>query len=272
MRKYLIVLFSAACLMGIFYGYSVYNAKQDELDVALREINFLRLRPASKLHTVGALYYMGWWDPSNFTVICSPPKEMLAKYVRHSKSAAIGGARTLQGTFTSHISAKAAQPINGKGSLDDRRFITARYELADVNIDEIELGPSSEVYDKLMQIQSCSDVVTKYLKSGYICQDLQVLRASVVFKRDSETDTGANLDSDTEEKLGAEIEAELGVSVTDTEGRSTSGEGLQWGIQMAPLCISPDHARFDRMLPRNNFDKILNFVKFNILERILPGT
>jgi hypothetical protein len=272
MRKYLVILLSAASLMGLFYGYSVYNAKQDDLDVALREINFLRLKPASKFHTVGALYFIGWWDPSNVTVICSPPKGILAKYVRHSKSAILGGTRTLQGTYTSHISAKGGQPINGNGSLDDKRFITARYELTDVNIDEIELGDSSDVYDQLMQRQSCSDVVTKYLKSGYICQDLQVLKASVLFKRDSETDTVANLDSDTEKKLGAEIEAELGVRVTDTEGRSTSGEGLQWGIQMTPLCISPDHARFDRTLPRNNFDKILNFIKFNILEHILPGT
>ena len=88
MHKYLIILLSAASLMGIFYGYSVYNAKQDDLDVALREINFLRLKPASTFHTVGALYLIGW-DLSNVTVICSPPKEILDKYVRHSKSAAI---------------------------------------------------------------------------------------------------------------------------------------------------------------------------------------
>jgi hypothetical protein len=272
MRKYLIILVSAASLMGIFYGYSVYNAKQDDLDIALREINFLRLKPASKFHTVGALYYMGWWDMSNVTVICSPPKEILAKYIHHSKSAAIGGTRTLQGTYTSHITAKTGQPINGKGSFDDKRFITVRYELADVNIDEIELGPSSDVYERLMQAPSCSDVVSKYLTSGYVCQDIQILVASVLFKRDSETDTGANLDADTEKALGAEIEAALGVRMTDNEGRSTSGEGLQWGIQMTPVCISPQHARFNRTFPRNTFDKILNFIKFNILEPILPGT
>lgn len=258
--------------MGIFYGYSVYNAKQDDLDVALREINFLRLKPASTFHTVGALYFMGWWDLSNVMVICSPPKEILAKYVHHSKSAAMGGTRTLQGTYTSHIKAKAGQPINGKGSLDDKSFITARYELADVNIDEIELGQSGEVYTQLMQTPSCNDAVTKYLTSGYICQDLQLLNTSVLFKRDSETDTGANLDSNTEKALGAEIEAELGVRVTGSEGRSTSGEGLQWGIQMTPLCMTPEHARFNRTLPRNTFDKVVNFIKFNILEPMLPGT
>ena len=271
MRKYLLILLSAASLMGIYYEYSMYNAKQDDLDVALREINFLRLKPASTLHTVGALYLIGW-DLSNVTVICSPPKEILAKYVRHSKSAAIGGTRTLQGTYTSHITAKASQPIDGKGSLDDKRLITVRYELADVNIDEIELGRSGEVYTQLMNTPICNDAVTKYLSSGYICQDLQLLKASVLFKRNSETDSGANLDADTEKALGAEIEAELGVRVTDKEGRSTSGEDLQWGIQMTPLCISPLQARFNRTLPRNNFDKVANFIKFNILEPILPGT
>jgi hypothetical protein len=272
MRKFLIILLSAIGLLGIFYGYSVYNAKQDDLDVALREINFLRLKPASTLHTVGALYFIGWWDPSDVRVICSPPKEILAKYVRHSKSAAIGGARSLQGTYTSHITAKAGQPINENGSLDDKRFITARYELANVNIDEIELGASSEVYDQLMQRQSCSDEVTKLLKSGYICQDVQLLLASAFLTRDSETDTGANLDLDTKKALVSEMETALGAHVIVNEGRSEAGEDLQWGIQMAPLCVAPQGARFQRTFPLNGIDKFVNWIKFNVLEHILPAT
>jgi hypothetical protein len=271
MRKYIIILLSAAGLMGMFYAYSVSNAEQDDLDVALHEINFLRLKPASKLHTVGALYFIGWWDISNVTPICSPPKEILAKYIHHSKSEDMGGSRILQGTYTSHIKANADQAINGKGSLDDKRFITVHYELINVNIDEIELGPSSEVYDQLMQTQSCSDMVTRYLKSGYICQDLELLKASALFKRDSDSETGAKLDMNTEKALAAEIDAAMGVHVTDNEGRSEAGEGLEWGIQMTPLCLTPLDAWFQRALPRNNFDKVVNFIKFNILERVLPA-
>jgi hypothetical protein len=89
MRKYLIILLSSAGLMGIFYWYSVYNAEQDKLDVALREINFLRIKPASMLDTLGALYVIDWLDLSINHVICSPPKEIVAKYVHHSKSAAM---------------------------------------------------------------------------------------------------------------------------------------------------------------------------------------
>jgi hypothetical protein len=55
------------------------------------------------------------------------------------------------------------------------------------------------------------------------------------------------------------------------EGQFTVREGLQWGIQMARLCVTPDGARFLRTLPRNNFDRMLNFIKFNILEPIPPS-
>lgn len=114
MHKYLIILLSAAGLMGIFYGYSVHNAEQDDLDVTLRESDFLRIRPASTLHTVGGIYFIEP-DLSTFKPICSPTPEIVAQYVRHSESATIGGTRTFEGTYTSHIQAKAEQAINGKG-------------------------------------------------------------------------------------------------------------------------------------------------------------
>jgi hypothetical protein len=255
--------------MGIFYTYSRYNAEQDDLDVALREINYLRLKPASKLHTVGALYFIEP-DLSGYTPICSPTPEVLAKYVHNSPGEQEFGDRTFQGTFSSHIKANADQLINGKGSVDDKRFIRVHYELTNVNISAIDVAPSGEVYDQLMNTPSCNKAVTKYLNMpGYICQDLGLLVASAHFNLDSETDLSADLD--TKNALASEIEAATGAHVTVGEGRSTSGEGLQWGMQMAPLCIAPTWARYQRTFPRNSFDRILNFIKFNIVEPILPA-
>jgi hypothetical protein len=265
MRKFLIILLSATGLMGILYAYSLYNVEQDDLDVALREINYLRLKPASKLHTVGALYFIAP-DLSDYTPICSPTPEVLAKYVHYSPSEKEFGDRTFQGTYTSHIKANADQLINGKGSIGDSRFIRVHYELTHVNISAIDVAPSGEVYDQLMNMPSCSKAVLKYLNlSGYICQDLGLLVASALFKLDSETDASADLDTKT--ALASEIEAATNVHLTDTKGRSAA-EALQWGIRMAPLCMAPPWALYQRTLPRNKFDRMLNFIKFNILEPI----
>lgn len=275
MPKYLIAILSAAGFMGIFYGYSVANAERDDLVVKLRDkYDMLPIRPVSKLHTVGTLYFIEP-DLSRYTPLCSLPEEILGKYKHQSPGQIISGTRTIQGTYTSHVKAKAEQAINGNGSIDDERFITVRYELSDVMISQINVDSSVEVYDQLMKRQSCSKAVTDYLNvPGYICQDLELLVASSFFKLDSETETGATLDVDTEKEkaVASYVEATWGVHLNGKEGRSESGEKLQWGIQMAPKCITPPWARYQRTLPRNYFERILNFIKFNILEPILPAT
>ncbi|PNE10801.1 MAG: hypothetical protein CR217_12295 [Beijerinckiaceae bacterium] len=264
MRKYLIAILSAAGFIGIFYVYSVANAERDDLVVTLHDkYDMLPIRPVSKLHTVGTLYFV---EPnlSRFTALCSLPEDILVKYKHQSPGQTIRGTRNFK--------ANAVQALNGRGSLNDERFISVRYELSDVMISQINVDSSVEVYDQLMKRQSCSKAVTDYLNvPGYICQDLELLAASSFFMLDSEAESGAKLDVDTEKALGAEIEAALGVRVTDNEGRSTSGERLQWGIQMARKCITPPSGRFLRTFPRNYFDRMLNFIKFNLLEPILPA-
>jgi hypothetical protein len=266
-RKLLIIILSLTIPLGILYTYFFYSAETDDLVIALRDVSFLPVRPPSNLHTVGAIYYI---EPELGTVtkLCEPTKEISDRYIHKSRSAVVSGARTLQGTYVSKIKAKT---VGGKSSVDDRRSIKVHYELTNVHVSAIAVDSSKTLYDQLMNTKDCSDMVTKYLDlSGYICQDLQLLEASASFKLNSESDTGASLDLDTERALASEVEARMNVRLT--EGRSTAGEGLQWGIQMARLCITPTWARYPRTLPRNNFDRMLNFIKFNILEPILPAT
>lgn len=190
-----------------------------------------------------------------------------------SASADTSGARTYQGTYVSKIKAKSGQMIGGNSSVDDQRSIKVHYELTNVRIYEIPVDSSKTLYDQLMNSKNCSDVVTNYLNlPGYICQDLQLLVASASFKLNSESETGANLDLDTEKAVASDFEAATNVHLTNEEGKSTTGQGLQWGMRMARLCITPTWARYPRTLPRNNFERMLNFIKFNILEPILPAT
>ena len=247
MRKMLVIAVSLTILLGALYAHFFYSAETDELVIALRDDSFLPIKPPSNLHVVGAIYYIEP-DLGTVTKLCQPTPDISKKYMHDSASADASGARTYQGTYVSTIKANSDQKVGGKSSVDDQRSIKVHYQLTNVRIYEIPVASSKDLYDQLMNTKNCSDVVKNYLNlPGYICQDLQLLKASVLFKSDSETDTGANLDSDSQKALGAEIEAKLGVRVTDNEGRSTSGEGLQWGIQMAivhnsTLGTVPTHA------------------------------
>lgn len=37
------------------------------------------------------------------------------------------------------------------------------------------------------------------------------------------------------------------------------------------ICLMPLDGRFQRALPRSAFDRLVNFAKFRLIERILPG-
>jgi len=270
MRKLVILILSLTVPLGLLYAYFFYNAETDDLVIALRDYSFLPVKPASKLHTVGAIYFIEP-DLSTFTQLCSPPKEISERYIHESPSAVVTGARTLQGTYVSKLKAATDKMIGGNGSVDDKRSIKLNYELTNVHVYEMDVDSSKIILDQLMNTKDCGDIVSKYLNvSGYICQDIQLLVASALFKFNSETDTGASLDSDTKNALASEIEAATNVRLSDNEGRSTTGEGLEWGIQMARLCVTPNWARFQRTFPRNNFDRFSDFVKFNILEPLFP--
>jgi len=62
------------------------------------------------------------------------------------------------------------------------------------------------------------------------------------------------------------------VQLTERAGRLVTGSALKYGIAMNPTCMAPPHARFERILPKTGFDRFMNFVKFRLLEPILPGT
>jgi len=40
---------------------------------------------------------------------------------------------------------------------------------------------------------------------------------------------------------------------------------------MNPTCLAPLRGHFQRILPRNRFDRLVNFVKFDILEPLWPA-
>jgi len=64
----------------------------------------------------------------------------------------------------------------------------------------------------------------------------------------------------------------LNAELKEKAGRLMPGTALKCGIAMNPTCLSPLNARFRHVLPRSTYDRVMNFVKFRLIEPILPGT
>lgn len=275
MRKLLIIILSSTISLSAVYAlylYMSHSQEEDSLVIALRDDSFFPIKPPSKLHTVGAIYYIEP-DLGRITRLCTPHDEISEKAVHKSPSAVVQGTYASKIKYGSQINAKTGQMLEGRSSVNDQRAIKLNFKLTNVLIYQIDVDSGKSVLETLMNRKDCIDAVTEYWHlGGYICQNTQLLVATALFGRDWESDTVASLDLDTKNALASEIEAATGARATDIGGQSTSGEGLQWGMQMPPLCISPPWAKFPRTFPRNNFDRMINFIKFNILEPILPAT
>lgn len=114
-------------------------------------------------------------------------------------------------------------------------------------------------------------MVSDYLnRSGYICQALQILVAS--YKDNSEIDAGTSLEADTNKSPESDTEAAMSTKVSGNDGKSKGGRDLQLGIQMAPSCVSPKWAWSLRTFPQSDLDRILDFIKFNLLEPMRRAT
>jgi hypothetical protein len=66
--------------------------------------------------------------------------------------------------------------------------------------------------------------------------------------------------------------ADTNAQLEEKSGRLVSGSALKYGIAMNPTCLTPLHGLFKRVLPRSAYERFLDFVKFRLVEPILPGT
>jgi hypothetical protein len=246
----------------------------DPVGVVLRGYGLLPVRLPSTLMNVGSLYYI---DSSVrvFTPICHADSTDLVSIKQSGPSQAIQESLQRNGQFSTGVALDLGWLFNGR---TDRNY-TARVQasLTDVGLDEIPLGPNSLIFTKLMNTPSCNDVAMRYLRAGgYVCQGQMTLRANLEFKLDNDTQsklatTASASSTEIKDLVKLAVESQGNQSVVFREGRLLSGKQLTYGVTMTPLCLAPLNSRFERVLPQNTYDRIKNFVLFNIIEPLLPA-
>ena len=274
MRKMTMLALTAAVLAVPAAAYYLTTPSNDPFGDTLREYGFVPINPPSNLMTVGSLYYV---DPKvkDFTTICSAEKSDLEEAVVSSRSLEMQESLERNGQLATGVKIDLGWML--KGSLDKNYVVKVHSSLTDVVLDEIPLGPNWLIFAKLMEKPQCNQMAMRYIQAGgYVCQGQKILRATAEFKldRDAQSKLGANATAtpgDVKDIVKLAVETQSDQAVVDKEGRLLAGKALEYGVSMTPVCLAPPNSRFERVLPRTELGRIINFVLFNIVEPILPA-
>jgi hypothetical protein len=257
--------------------YFASRAHGDQLSDTLRSLGYLPINPPSNLMNLGSLYYLDS-DVKFFKTICRADADDLNDAVIKSPSTKTLADELDSGNYSIGIKLAADTVGSQRGNVADNYVRKVHYSLTDVQLYEIPLGANRKIYSKLMARGDCSDAVWDNIDAGgYVCQGQQIMEATVEYdlKLEGEKTTKAAGDSDVSavaEAVKVAVQAESGAQLIEKAGRFVTGSSLEYGIAMNPTCLAPPHARFERILPASTLGKFINFVKFRVLEPILPGT
>jgi len=263
-------LVTAAAVPPVVYYLT--RSPGDPLTETLKRYGFLPIMPPSNLMEVGSLYYVNT-AVTEFKAICRVDKADLQDGIAQSRSFEMQQDLERNGGFATSM--KVDFSVLFGANVGGNYVQKVHASLTDVLIDEITLGANWLIFAKLMEKPECSQVATQVLSDGgYVCQGQKILHATARYGLDEqnklEINTKANAD-DVKSILKAAIETQGNQSVVDKNGSLFAGSALEYGVSMTPTCLAPLHARFARVLPRTAFGRFVNFVKFNIIEPILPA-
>lgn len=270
-----LALIATIIVPGAWYFNS--RPSEDELNDTLKALGYLPITPPSNLLNLGSLYYVDR-DAKFFKTLCAVESDDLRGAVVESPSTSTLADELHSGNYSIGIKLNVETLGSGHGSVADKYVTKVHYSLSDVHLYEIALGTNHKIYNKLMAQDDCNKAVLDYINAGgYVCQGQQILKATVEFDlrlRGGRTmGAGAQTDATTVARaLKVATHADSNAELDERSGRLVTGTALKYGIAMNPTCLTPLTGRFQRVLPRSTFDRFMNFVKFRLIEPILPGT
>jgi hypothetical protein len=271
-------LFSlAAMVAGTMTAAAAYEWNKpstDPLDDTLREYHFRRINPPSNLITLGTLYYV---DPvaKSYTLICAADKSDLDGHVVASPTWELQEKLERKGRFNTGVTVDFRAAI--KGGVDNNYVQSVHASLTQVVLEEIPLAPNRRIFAKLMDDPDCARIAVELVEAGgYVCQGQKTLQATAEYKLARDVENKLEVDGkltpdELKEIMREAIESQAHESVAIREDRLFAGSALKYGILMNPTCLMPKRGRFDRILPDTTFDRVMNYIKFHIIERLAPA-
>ena len=259
--KVALVLAVAAAPILVYVALSL-GTPGTALERTLWDIGFYPVRPPSTLVAPGSIYHVSA-DGRFYTIICKADERETLPLMERSPSEETVARELQNGAFKLDLASAGAINAKLKGDVVE----SVNYSLRDVSVLEIPLEKNEEIFVRLTQRKSCRDVVDRLLENGeLVCQGQSVLRATVEYQL--VTKGGAEGEARLADipSVEAALEAAISTRVAFDNGRFVSGTALHYGVKVNPICVTRPTDREPRYLPRNDFDRLANFVRYT-----LPG-
>jgi hypothetical protein len=279
MRRFgLTVIAVLAAVTGLptAYYYFMKPDTGDQLDNTLRAMGFFPINPPNNLISLGSLYYV---DSSArfFRTICPVDLNDLRNSITQSPSTRTVADALYSGSFKVGNDLAGATTTTGSG-FNNNYLSRVKYSLSDVQLYEVDLSTNMMIMHRLMEKQSCRDAVDEVFRAGgYVCQGQTLLEANAVFnveiKDAKASDLEVNLTKAAAfEAVKSAVSAKSNVDLVENSGKLVTGSALKYGVTMNPTCLAPSRARFARILPVTAVGRFWNYIKFNLVEPLLPAT
>jgi hypothetical protein len=233
------------------------------LERTLWDIGFYPVKPPSKLVGPGSIYHVSR-DGKFYTTICKADEQAIRHVMERSPSEEMI-ARELQKAAYG-LGADPTRLINAK--LDSDVVESVHYTLSAVSVQEIPLDKNDEIFVKLTEREGCQRVIDRLLQEGeFVCQGQSVLLATVEYQLTAKASAGGNatIAPENAPSIKAALEAAVNAKIEFDQGRFISGTGLHYGVKVNPTCVTRPTDRASRQLPKNNFDRLVNFVLLDVL-------
>jgi hypothetical protein len=246
---------------------------EDPMVQTLHEIGFVRIPLPSNLMNVGSLYYVDA-HLRDFKTACHASPSDLGDDVMVSHSGDIEKILERKGELETDVVVDFSALFSA--NFGDNYVHRVHLSLTDVLVEELPLDRGEDIAVKLMKEPRCGSVAMRYINDaprGYVCQVQKTLKATAEIKLDREVqdklETSAK-SPDVNGKIKEAIETQTNLSVVERDGRFFTGTALTYGVSMSPTCLAPGTALFQRVLPQNRFERMVNFVKFDVVEPLWP--
>jgi hypothetical protein len=262
-RKIKIAVAAAVAAIPAVYLLTMVGSSRNALDRSLWDMGFYPLKPPSTLVGPGSIYHVTR-DGKYYVTVCKADQADITPLIERSPSEEMVARELQKGSYS--LSADGVKSINAR--LDGDVFESAHYTLSSVSVLEISLANNRAIATRLQENKDCDEAINELLKNReFVCQGQAVLLASAEYRLTSKAGGGGKVEltPDKVATVKAALEANVSSKVQFDRGRFTSGTSLYYGVKVNPTCMASKDARVLPTLPRNAFDRFINFIELDVL-------
>ena len=230
-------LIAVAVVAAPIYIFYFKPQQTNQLEEAITELHFLPINPPTTLRAPGSIYVIDD-DGQVESALCWADAKDLSGVMRESPTETRDAQNLRKATFDS--SAKVTQSLKEqvKGDLIE----SVSFTLENVSVLEVSIEDLRGLSAALQKKSECGDSVVAYIHAGkHVCQGQQVLKATAKYT----IRTKREVIGDIAAKLSDAVRATIDPKASFDGSTVTTGEGLFYGMRLAPLCMALNDNGFE---------------------------